>query len=343
MPFSDIIGHERAIANLKASIANDRVAHAYLFFGEPAIGKRLVAFRFAQAINCETAYGPGGPEACGACRSCRQIESRTHPDFDVMEPDEERSTPQIKIERIRELEQQIIYRPLVGRRKIYLIDQADRMTLAAANALLKTLEEPPTQSLFVLVSDRPTAIPATVRSRCQAVRFTPPARTQVEAALVLRREIAPDDARFLAVVTESRLGEALQADLAALHSQQQEFSALMAEQTLTSLPRLLAAAEALAKTDRALEALEWIARWVRDLVLFKTGADPEWLASIDPRGDWQAVARRGSLEGMLDLLDSLDRFQRNQTRNLNLQLALESVLLRLRDALYADPSPVPVT
>src|SRR5437867_13191686 len=89
MPFLDLIGHERPTAILKASILHDRVAHAYLFFGEDRIGKRLAALRFAQAINCALDYGPGGPDACGACRSCRQIAARTHPDLPLVDPDHE--------------------------------------------------------------------------------------------------------------------------------------------------------------------------------------------------------------------------------------------------------------
>src|SRR6185436_10274410 len=142
MPFSDIIGHEGPKAILKASIRHDRVAHAYIFHGEDGIGKQLAAVRFAQAINCETAYGSQGPDACGACRSCSQIEASTHPDFLLIQPDREMANPQIKIEQIRELEQQLVYRPLLSPRKVYVIDDADRLTQGAANALLKTLEEP---------------------------------------------------------------------------------------------------------------------------------------------------------------------------------------------------------
>ena len=108
-----------------------------------AIGKRLTAIRLAQALNCEQPPEAEALDSCGHCRSCRQIDARTHPDFFVIEPDPEQATPQIKIEQVREIEQQFIYRPLIGERKICLIDDADRMTIGAANALLKTLEEPP--------------------------------------------------------------------------------------------------------------------------------------------------------------------------------------------------------
>src|SRR5947208_14773062 len=123
MPFLDLIGHERPTAILKASILHDRVAHAYLFFGEDRIGKRLAALRFAQAINCEIDYGPGGPDACDDCRSCRQIEARTHANFLLIEPDQDEANPQIKFEQIRELEKELVYHPLLGRTNVFPLDE----------------------------------------------------------------------------------------------------------------------------------------------------------------------------------------------------------------------------
>ena len=335
MPFLDLIGHERPTAILKASILHDRVAHAYLFFGEDRIGKRLAALRFAQAINCEIDYGPGGPDACGACRSCRQIEARTHPDFLLIEPDQEQANPQIKIEQIRELEQQLVYHPLVGRRKVCLIDEADRMTPGAANALLKTLEEPPDHSLLLLVTSRPSALLATVRSRCQGIRFVAPARADVETALKTTRRIPPADARFLAMVTQGRIGQALETDLAATRVQQDEFSTLTSAKSLQSVATLLTAAEALYRSDRAPEALEWIVRWIRDLILVSVGADPDHLLNRDRLPQLEEAGRGLRPDALLDLLADIETIQQAATRNVNLQMALETILLRLRDAIKA--------
>ncbi|HNN43963.1 MAG TPA: hypothetical protein PKL10_16815, partial [Nitrospira sp.] len=139
MPFADVIGHEHAKTLLQSAMLQNRLAHAYLFHGEDRIGKRLLALRLAQTLLCETVSDARQPDACGACRACRQVDARTHPDFLVIEPDQEMANPQIKIESIRDIEHQMIYRPLIGNRKICLIDEADRMTIGAANALLKTL------------------------------------------------------------------------------------------------------------------------------------------------------------------------------------------------------------
>ena len=338
MPFHDIIGHQTTIAALQTAVMRQRLAHAYLFHGEAAIGKRATALCLAQALNCERASAGEALDACGACRSCHQIASRTHPDFFVIEPDSELATPQIKIEQVREIEQQIMYRPLIGERKICLIDDADRMTIGAANALLKTLEEPPAHSLFILISSRPAALPVTIRSRCQAVRFATPARTQVEAAVILKRELPPADARLLAVISEGRIGEALSSDAKDIRARQQELLDLVRPQSLQSITTILSAAEALAKTDRAPEILTWLTRWIRDIVIVQVGGDREQLLHVDDLPSLESYARQARTDLLLDLLHDIEKTEQQATRHLNLHMALENILLRLREALNLAPA-----
>jgi DNA polymerase-3 subunit delta' len=336
MPFHTIIGHRSTIASLQTATARQRLAHAYLFHGEDAIGKRTTALCFAQALLCESGPSVDALDACGTCRSCHHIDTRTHPDYFVIEPDRELATPQIKIEQIREIEQQIIYRPLVGDRKICIIDDTDRMTIGAANALLKTLEEPPDHSLFLLISSRPASLPATIRSRCQSLRFATPARTDVEAALILKREMHPTDARFLAMLSEGRLGAALSTDLKVVRAQQQELIELVSPNFLRSITSVLTAAESLAKADRAAETLSWIARWVRDLVIIQVGGDRDQLLNVDQ----VPVLERDARHAQSDILHDIEDTQQQATRHLNLHMALENILLRLRDALFASaPQP----
>ncbi len=340
MPFHDIIGHSGTIEALQTAVANQRLAHAYLFHGETAIGKRLTALRFAQALNCESPRSDGPIDSCGGCRACRQIEARTHPDFFVIEPDQEMAAPQIKIEQIREIEQQVMYRPLIGERKICLIDDADRMTIGAANALLKTLEEPPDHSLFLLISSRPAALPATIRSRCQALRFATPARMHVEAALILKREIPPADARLLAIVSEGRIGEALTTDPKDTRARQKELLDLVQPKSLQSAAAILTAAESLSKGDRVSEMLAWLARWIRDLVFLQTGGDREQLVFIDDLASLECLARQADGAMLLDLLQEIEKTEQQATRHLNLQMAFENILLKLRDAVAASaPQP----
>lgn len=333
MPFADIIGHDGGKALLRSAILQDRLAHAYLFHGDDRIGKRLLALRLAQALLCETVSNARQPDGCGSCRACRQVEARTHPDFMVIEPDRDQANPQIKIELIRDIEHQMIYRPLIGDRKICLIDDADRMTIGAANALLKTLEEPPDHSLFLLVSSRPYALPATIRSRCQSLRLTAPAQTQVEAAVILKRELPPADAHFLAVLSDGQLGRALECDLEQARKSQKEFAAIFSSKGLQSFSTVLTAAEALAKGDRGPEAFDWLLRWLRDVLLLAVGAGSDHVLNLDQRAGMQALAERIDIDELLNLIGDLEKLERQAHRNLNVQIALETILLRVRELL----------
>ncbi|HWF60229.1 MAG TPA: DNA polymerase III subunit delta' [Nitrospira sp.] len=338
MPFADITGHEQPISLLQATLRNGRLAHAYLFYGETRIGKLMTAVRLAQALNCEQISQAEAQDSCGHCRSCLQIAVRTHPDYFVIEPDSKAATPQIKIEQVRAIEQQFVYRPLVGERKICLIDDADRLTIGAANALLKTLEEPPGQSLFILVTSRLHALPITIRSRCQALRFTTPARTQVEAALILKRELPPADARFLAVFTDGRIGEALTASVADVRARQQESLTLVKPENLMSSAAILSVAESLAKTDRGEETLAWLARWIRDLVIVMVDGDQDQILHLDQLADLRRYAQRADVDTLLTLLNDIERTEQQATRHLNVQMALETTFLRLREALGLVPA-----
>lgn len=340
MPFADIIGHEHSIALVQASVRNGRLAHAYLFHGEARIGKWMTAVRLAQALNCEQPSDTDSSDCCGHCRSCLQIARRTHPDCFVIEPDPESATPQIKIEQVREIEQQFIYRPLLGERKICLIDEADRLTIGAANALLKTLEEPPGHGLFILITSRPHALPITIRSRCQALRFTTPARTQVEAAVILKRELPPADAHFLAVLADGRIGEALETNVAEVRARQQEWLTLVKPPSLTSSTGILSSAESLAKSDRGEETLSWLTRWIRDLVILIVGGDEDQILHLDQLGDLRHYAQRADIDSLLTLLNDIERIRQQATRHLNMQMALETTFLRLREALKLVPTRV---
>jgi DNA polymerase-3 subunit delta' len=220
-----------------------------------------------------------------------------------------------------------------------LIDDADRLTIGAANALLKTLEEPPGHGLFILISSRPHALPITIRSRCQSLRFTPPAQTQVEAALILKRELPPAEARYLALFTEGRIGEALTIDLATVRALQHECLGLVAPPALKSITTILISAESLAKADRGNEILSWLRRWIRDLVVVLVGGNHDQLLHLDQLDQLQSYAQQADLGLLLDLLTEIERTEQQATRHLNLHMALETTLLRLRDALAGTEIP----
>ncbi|NTU42418.1 MAG: DNA polymerase III subunit delta' [Nitrospirales bacterium] len=164
MSLKDTIGQERAVRILLGGIRRDRIPSAVLFSGEGGVGKRLTAMNYAKAVNC---LQPVNGDSCDSCISCHKIDSGSHPDLFVVVPEGD----EIRIEEVRKIEDALSLRPLEGRRKVVVMDGADAMNIYAANAFLKTLEEPPQDSLIILVSSDPDSLPDTIRSRCIAVRF----------------------------------------------------------------------------------------------------------------------------------------------------------------------------
>lgn len=166
MSFADIKGQDRAVFLLKKSILNNRIAHAYLFTGLDGVGKKTSALALAKALNCER---PIDAEACGECLSCRKIASRSHPDVMLIEPD----GASIKIEQIRKMRSSVFLMSYESKYKVIIIDDAHLMTIEAFNSLLKVLEEPPQDTIFILITSEPQQLPDTILSRCQNIQFMP--------------------------------------------------------------------------------------------------------------------------------------------------------------------------
>jgi DNA polymerase III delta' subunit len=181
----------RAVEQLTRALATNRVAHAYAFVGPAGSGRFTAALAFAAALLCEK----GG---CGACRACAMVEARQHPDLHVVVPTPPESNPKgaraIRIGAVRELERQASLRPAMARRRVLVLDEAERMTGESPQAFLKFLEEPPPETVVILILPRTRAVPATVISRCQLVLFRT-RRTVELSALVAEAATVLDEAR----------------------------------------------------------------------------------------------------------------------------------------------------
>ena len=236
-------------------------------------------------------------------------------------------------EETREIESRFIYRPLVGVRKIVILNNADLLRQEAANALLKTIEEPPPDSLIILVSGRPDSLLATIRSRCQEIRFAPLPLETVKTTLRERRSLSEADAQFLAVVSGGRLGFALEADAEALRAERAAFLQLVSRESLESIAGLFAICDAIGKSEQAEAAIGWLAAWFRDLARVKVGGDRDRLINMDRLEELDAQAARLPLERILELSTFVESMERGLDRNLNKVLLLEALLLRLRQFL----------
>lgn len=192
MALKDIVGQDRAVGILLRTLRRGKIPSSYLFAGESGIGKRLAAINLAKALNClGEAQGAENEErdACDECASCKKIDAGIHPDFLVISPESD----QIRIEEIRAIDDVLSLKAFEGRYKIVIVDDADTMNQYAANAFLKTLEEPPGNSLIILISANPDRLPDTIRSRCSRVNFTPLSLEACEEVIkkFISRQAAP--------------------------------------------------------------------------------------------------------------------------------------------------------
>ncbi|MBI5288161.1 MAG: DNA polymerase III subunit delta', partial [Chloroflexi bacterium] len=211
-----VAGQEHAVKILTAAVKNGRVAHAYLFAGPARVGKSLTALQFAQLLNCDAADAP-----CGECRSCEKIASASHPDVEFIgvtsmcneqgHDHAKDNSRDIRICQIRRIEQVISRAPYEGRYRVVVIEPADSMNIASVAALLKTLEEPPPNVVFVLVTDHEDLLLDTIRSRARRVPFAGQPRELIERVLRTRWDAEADEAAELARISGGRLGLAVAA------------------------------------------------------------------------------------------------------------------------------------
>ncbi|HSG05357.1 MAG TPA: DNA polymerase III subunit delta', partial [Nitrospiria bacterium] len=319
LSFEGIIGHQRPLSILKAAIRSGRLPHAYLFNGPPRIGKFTTAFSLAHTALCLSGRdleerGTLSLEACGTCRSCELFPAGTHPDFSVLEPDGQF----IKIKQIAELQHSTSLKPVVSPDRWFIIDEADRMNPDAGNRFLKTLEEPPGNCHFILVSSRPQALLPTLRSRCQTLRFSPPGNREAEEHLAHKRGFDAETARTVWTLSGGNLGAALEADPSELQTERTRFVDAVSSvwlsdiEPLFKVPALLAADQ-----DTLRTSLDRLEIWLRDVLIARSGGNRDLLVNRDLGGRVEDWARNMTTERILSALDLIHRMRRASPRNLN--------------------------
>lgn len=202
MSFRNILGQETAINRLKGYIEQGRLVNGYLFTGPEGVGKKMAAITLAKAVNCESQAA----DACDKCPSCLRMAANQHPDLHLIDAED---AERIKIESIRQLQREIFLRPYEARKKVFIIDNAHQLTAEASGALLKVLEEPPKNSMIILISAKPNLLFKTIISRCRLIKFYPMARAGLEESLKKDYSLHLYLAHFLAYFCEGRIGNAL--------------------------------------------------------------------------------------------------------------------------------------
>ncbi|MGA7563023.1 MAG: DNA polymerase III subunit delta' [Desulfobaccales bacterium] len=331
MTFREILGQEWLISHLKTAAQKGRLAHAYLFLGPEGVGKASTARALAAALNCQEPLADG--DACGACPSCRRLAAGVHPDFLVITPTPEslsHQKPQIKIDQIREFRRLTLYPPFGGGWRVALIKPAETLNDDAANALLKTLEEPPERHLLVLTAQVEADLLPTVVSRCHKLAFVPLPAALVARELEERRGLAPPQARLLAALSGGSLGRALNLDPEAILAQRRQVLADLEGIAGGSPSLALDWAQRLARSRPDQDHFLSLAQlWYRDLLLYRFRAPESLLAHQDLLPE---IAREAAapLDRLFRQFAALGTAQRHLQANLNPELTLDILGLRLQ-------------
>jgi DNA polymerase-3 subunit delta' len=326
MPFTRLVGHRRSLTLLARAVARDTLPPALVFAGPAGVGKFAVAAALAESLNCEApvrgaAGGSFDIDACGRCRTCVRLQRAVAVFREgglsavdclvVLAPDQRGS---IRVDPTRAVIERTAYRPLDGRRRLVVIDEADALEVGAQNALLKVLEEPPGATAFVLVTSRPDVLLATIRSRCPRLRFTPLTAREVETVLVRDHAIAESLARRVAVLSDGRPGQALTLAAGAANDVRHVALEVLTAAARSDAPSdRLAAARVFVSKDGVADGggrkkggdavsrvslagrVDALGALLRDVQIVTSRADARWMAAADLAAQLTAVA--GGFDG----------------------------------------------
>ena len=326
--FSKIIGHDQVIRQLRKSIIQNRVGHAYLIEGGPGSGKMMLAKAFAAALLCENR---SDGDSCGLCRACRQIQSGNHPDLILV--NHEKPTL-ISVGEIRsQLVSDIGIKPYNGGYKVYIVKDADLMNASAQNALLKTLEEPPAYAVILLLTRNASALLETVRSRCLRLNLEGLDDAAIQAYLMDEMKLPDYQARLISAFAGGSIGRA--ADLAGsedfMELRESALRTAITAHQMDSHQIWEAVTVAEEYKDRIRDYLETLTLWFRDVLTFKATQSPDQLVFLDRVARVRETACRTSYEGLETILQAVDKAYIRLGANVSFNLTMELLFLMIKE------------
>lgn len=324
LSWKKIVGNESTVAHLKKFSAEKNFPHAVLFSGTEGIGKRRIAETCAATLMCEN---PTDGEPCGTCDSCKLVAARTHPDFYIVEPEDTKSARNIKIGQIRELQHEASLRPVQADRRVVIIDGAEFMNKYAANCILKILEEPPSQTIFILLTANRAGLLLTIRSRCRTINFDKLSPAQIHKTLVAN---GLDDvkAKKLSVISDGSLGRALILEKSGGYELRDDALTLIKQlvsKTLTD--EIIFAKGKIFETssrEKFSDFVNYIQKFLRDIFLLNQTE----IYNSDLKDKLETIKIAEST--LYQMLAEGTQAQRRLKSNANLRLLAESYLMRLR-------------
>ena len=311
MAFKDVAGNIRIKRILKLALERARVPNSLIFCGPEGVGKKEMAMTLAKSLNCLELVD----DSCDACPSCAAIIEGRHPDVMTVAAEKQ----EIKIEQIRFLKQMTSLRPMTGKKRVFIIEDADEMNAEASSSLLKVLEEPPLYSHIILVTDSPFLLFPTIRSRCQTLAFSAIGREEIEEIL-LERNFEREQARILALLVDGNLERALEFEWDEVRALKEEawrlFEALVStDRSALFLERFGGLAKAV--QEEFGRTLEVFSSFVRDILVLRTGGDPRLLLNPDLEEKLREAAADWPVRRVLAVLEELDFVLAELPGNLN--------------------------
>ena len=324
--FRDIVGHEQIIRQLQNGIRQKKVSHAYLFCGETGSGKRLMADAFAKTLLCEA----GGIEACGTCKSCKQAESGNQPDLRAVV----REKASLGVSEIREqVTSDAQIKPYSSAYKVYIIDEADKLTEEAQNALLKTIEEPPEYAVFLLLATKREALLPTVLSRCVTISFYPVETGKIRKFLMEKRKLPDYVSQNADAFSGGLIGRAiLFAESEDFFNLRQDVLTLVKNIDAFSMAEITEQVKKFAAQKEILsDALNMMALWYRDVLLYKATRNVNFLLYSDESEAIMARAEKQSYEKLQGVVDRMEQLKQRLKANVNTEMALELLFLFMKE------------
>ena len=324
--FSEIVGHEQIKEHMQAAIRDKKPFHAYLFQGEEGVGKEALARTFAAGLQCQSEWAD---KPCKECVSCRQMESGNQPDVIWVT----REKASLGVDEIREqLCNTMDIKPFSSPYKIYLVPEAEKMTEAAQNALLKTIEEPPEYGIVILMTSNISALLPTIQSRCLTMEFRPLSTAVVESYVKEHCQVPDYQARASAAFAQGNLGKAMRyAKSEDFIERKDHIISLLRHVEQMDLSEMLAVIKDLGtRKDEVRDYIDLMVLWYRDVLLFKATKDINQLLFQDEASYISREASHRSYEKIEEILQAFEKAKVRLRANVNFDITMELMLLTLK-------------